>query len=400
MLDTATTAVDLTQQAEQPPDNVSTQGETARVVVPPVGNALRMPSRSGTLGNAISMPGGQRAARPISIPAANSRAGATEVSANPPLPESSAPPKGTKRKGQKRKADNDPPSQEAEGPEPAKRRRQQPVPEDATDTPSTSRRTTRASAARAEDEGNDEQEPEGERRTRRRTRAESDDEDDDDDDLVGRHRKARPHVDKPVNAVPNDVIPLDETTTTMKDLCNGLGQGRVSGRFLEVFIESNEATKRKRGENLRLKELTRRKELGLPLDDDEAHALSARGRRIPALPPAPSQEQDDAPLAELRGEEDEDEYAGVTVTTRAPKVRYDTNGNLVLDETELQFDRQAEADEEQAARGPMEVIVETDRGRFTNHASYSKKPRVDRWSKDETEQFYMVGLHELASNRH
>jgi transcription factor TFIIIB component B'' len=175
--------------------------------------------------------------------------------------------------------------------------------------------------------------------------------------------------------------------------------GRVSGRYLETFIESNEATKRKRGDNLRLKDLTRRKELGLPIDDDEAQALSARGRRGAALTQATSRVQPSqadgskqAAIHEKNGEDDEeeDEYAGLAVTSRAPKVRYDANGNLVLDETELQFDRQAEADEELAARGPMEVIIETDRGKFTNHASYSKKPRVERWSKDETEMFYTV----------
>ena len=307
----------------------------------------------------------------------------------------------SKRKGRKRKtvdeAQSQDPEEDAESAEPAKKKRK------SASAPSGGKRTTRASRAAITENDGGEQEPEEGRPKRRRGRPAVQEEDEDNDEEederpTRRNRKARPHIDKPVNAVPEEVIPVDETTMTMKDLCNGMGQGRVSGRFLEVFIESNEATKQKRGDNLRLKELTRRKELGLPMDDDEANALSARGRRAAALPQIPSREQDNADAPNdlqgrnVEGDEEDEDYAGVAVTARAPKVRYDANGNLVLDETALQFDRQAEADEEQAARGPMEVIVETDRGRFTNHASYARKPRVDRWSKDETEQFYMVRL--------
>ncbi|KIM31531.1 hypothetical protein M408DRAFT_261209 [Serendipita vermifera MAFF 305830] len=391
--------------------------------VRPVGTTLLMPSRSGARGNAISMPLGQRMAPPTSLgrvaepestrgtSSAPTSSIATSVTPSlgngDPVPrvEGSSQPK---RKNQKRKAAEEAQSQEAERDsevtEPVTKRRRQSkaasTSQAAEPSPRRTRRASRASAVHTED-GEENEEPDEERRTRRRVRSTTRVEvesDEDEDRPTRRGRRSRPHIDKPVNAVPEEIVPVDETTMTMKDLCNGLGQGRVSGRFLEVFVESNEATKQKRGENLRLKDLTRRKELGLPMDDEEANTLSARSRRAPTLALMPSQGPSELPNApasidihERDGDDDEedDEYAGLTVTTRAPKVRYDANGNLVLDETELQFDRQAEADEEQAARGPMEVIVETDRGKFTNHASYSRKPRVDRWTKDETEQFYL-----------
>lgn len=215
---------------------------------------------------------------------------------------------------------------------------------------------------------------------------------------VQRHRKPRPRVDRTVTQVPEEGAPIDETIVTMRDLANGLGQGRVSGRFLETFMKSNEATRRKREDNARLRELTRRKELGLPIDEEEflgdGRPLRSTGDTVQIHN---SQEGEDTNLQERAqergGEEEEegDEYTGIISTIqRAPKIRYDAAGNIVIDETELEYDRQAEADEELAARGPMEVIEESDRDKFTNFASFSRKPRPDRWSKEETETFYLV----------
>lgn len=224
-----------------------------------------------------------------------------------------------------------------------------------------------------------------------------------DDDLpYHRRRKPRPRIDKVVLEVPEEGDPIDETTVTMMDLCNGMGQGRVSGRFLETFVKSNTDTRRKREDNAKLREITRRKELGLPLDDEDDNIVTERNGQesnpadLPAEGQSPSHQDNEESQASAdrpanEAVEEDDEYGGVTNTSmRAPKVRYDQNGNLVLDETALEYDRQAEADAELAARGPMEVVIETDRDKFTNFASYAKKPRPDRWSKEETETFYLV----------
>jgi hypothetical protein len=396
-------------------------------VVRPAGNVLSMPSRSRTRGNVISMPSGPRTAssanRAVPDKPATQAAdrlpvppmegpipSSPDITSAAPLTETPSQPNIVQRKSRKRKApdDSQPQNQEVDEAvvEPATKKRRQtrsaskpsaskPAPRRKRATKSTPSQPIQEDA----DQGAQEEAlPQGEA-------AAAGSQESDEENVVRRprrQRKARPRIDKPANSVPEEGGPLDETTTTMKDLCNGMGMGRVSGRYLETFIESNEATKRKRGDNLRLKELTRRKELGLPIDDDEAFALSARGRRganssqvASEIQPSQAGESGQSAVHEQNGEgdEEEDEYAGVAATTRAPKVRYDANGNLVLDETELQFDRQAEADAELAARGPMEVIIETDRGKFTNHASYSKKPRVERWSKDETEIFYTVCDH-------
>ncbi|KAG8814711.1 Transcription factor TFIIIB component B [Serendipita sp. 399] len=211
-----------------------------------------------------------------------------------------------------------------------------------------------------------------------------------------RQRRPRPRVDKAVQEVPDEGPPLDETTATMMDLCNGVGQGRVSGRFLETFIKRNEDAKRKREENTRLRDFARRKELGLQLEDQELLEMSAqsrRGRIVPLVETTDRPEDGGEESAGVANEEEEgedDEYAGVAQTTnRAPQVRYDASGNLVLDEAELEYNRQEEAEAELAAHGPMEVIVETDRDKFTNFASYSRKPKPERWTKEEMDTFYM-----------
>ncbi|KAG8818070.1 Transcription factor TFIIIB component B [Serendipita sp. 399] len=213
-----------------------------------------------------------------------------------------------------------------------------------------------------------------------------------------RQRRPRPRVDKAVQEVPDEGPPLDETTATMMDLCNGVGQGRVSGRFLETFIKRNEDAKRKREENTRLRDFARRKELGLQLEDQELLEMSAqsrRGRIVPLVETTdrPEDGEESAGVANEEEEGEDDEYAGVAQTTnRAPQVRYDASGNLVLDEAELEYNRQEEAEAELAAHGPMEVIVETDRDKFTNFASYSRKPKPERWTKEEMDTFYMVSL--------
>ncbi|KAG9054016.1 hypothetical protein FS842_006442 [Serendipita sp. 407] len=215
-----------------------------------------------------------------------------------------------------------------------------------------------------------------------------------------RQRRARPRVDRAIQEVPEEGPPLDETTATMKDLCNGVVQGRVSGRFLETFIKRNEDAKRKREENTRLRDFARRKELGLPMEDQEMVEMNIRSRRGRIVAQEePMEEREGEGNTEGNGEgnvrasNEEDEYSGVAQTThRAPQVRYDASGNLVLDEAELEYNRQEEAEAELAANGPMEVVVETDRDKFTNFASYSRKPKPERWSKEEMDTFYMRRL--------
>ncbi|PVF96743.1 hypothetical protein CPB86DRAFT_761569 [Serendipita vermifera] len=212
---------------------------------------------------------------------------------------------------------------------------------------------------------------------------------------VRRRRKPRPRVDKQVFTVPEEGDPIDETMVTMRDLCNGMGQGRVSGRYLETFVKSNEDTKRKREENAKLREMARRKELGLAMDDEEMRRFDEE-RRFVGPPLSLVQRANslgDEVEVEMPGNtngvDSDDEYAGVVrTTTRAPQIRYNQD-EIVLDETQMQYDRQAEADAELASRGPVEVIIETDRDKFTNFASFPRKPRPDRWSKEETETFYL-----------
>lgn len=231
-----------------------------------------------------------------------------------------------------------------------------------------------------------------------------DDTDNTSSDKSPRHRRTRkphPHVDKPVTEMPEVGEPIDETTVTMNDLCNGLGQGHVSSRFLGVFQLSAVNRKRKREDRAKLTEIVRRRELGLPQEEGD-EMIGQRGRGLTAA--------DLFGAAVVRGagaEEDEelveneDEYAmGAAAVRHAPRIRYDAQGNMVLDEERLEFDRQAEAQEELAAQGPVEVIVENDRDKFTNHATFSRKPGYSRWSREETELFYDVCVSFLSNATH
>ena len=190
---------------------------------------------------------------------------------------------------------------------------------------------------------------------------------------------------------------IDETTVTMNDLCNGVGQGHVSSRFLELFQLNAVNRRRKREERAKLIEIVRRRELGLPQEEGD-EMIGQRGRGLTAADLFGAALVNGAGAEEDESAEDEGEYAmRATAVRHAPQIRYDAQGNMILDEEHLEFDRQADAEEELAAQGPLEVIVENDRDKFTNHATFSRKPGHSRWSREETELFYDVRVL-LSSN--
>jgi len=230
-----------------------------------------------------------------------------------------------------------------------------------------------------------------------------DDTDNASSDKSPRHRRTRkphPRVDKPVTEMPEVGESIDETTVTMNDLCNGLGQGHVSSRFLDVFQLSAVNRKRKREDRGKLTEIVRRRELGLPQEEGD-EMIGQRGRGLTAADLFGAAVVHGAGAEEDESVENEDEYVmRATAVRHAPQIRYDAHGNMVLDEEHLEFDRQAEAEEELAAQGPVEVIVENDRDKFTNHATFSRKPGYSRWSREETELFYDVRVSFSSNTTH
>jgi transcription factor TFIIIB component B'' len=233
------------------------------------------------------------------------------------------------------------------------------------------------------------------RRKRLPTRSLGDDTDNVSSDESPRHRRTKkphPHVDKSVTEVPEVGEPIDETTVTMNDLCNGVGQGRVSSRFLELFQLNAVNRRRKQEERAKLIEIVRRCELGLPQEEGD-EMIGQRGRGLTAVDLFGATLVNGAGADEDDLGEDSEEYAmRATAVRHAPQIRYDAQGNMILDEEHLEFDRQADAEEELAAQGPLEVVVENDRDKFTNHATFSRKPGHSRWSREETELFYDVRL--------
>ena len=69
------------------------------------------------------------------------------------------------------------------------------------------------------------------------------------------------------------------------------------------------------------------------------------------------------------------------------QVRIGPNGETIIDEESLVVDR-VEADSTQS----YTHVVESDHSKFVNSGSYGKRFRGSRWSAEETEMFYDVGV--------
>ncbi len=78
---------------------------------------------------------------------------------------------------------------------------------------------------------------------------------------------------------------------------------------------------------------------------------------------------------------------GLSTSRFNVQVRIGPNGETIVDEESLVVDR-AEVEDTQ----DYTHVVESDTTKFVNSATYARRFRGSRWSAEETERFYDVGI--------
>lgn len=222
--------------------------------------------------------------------------------------------------------------------------------------------------------------------------------------------------------------PFNLSTATMSELCVDPGVGRISTRFEEIQRKAADLKEARKRARLRMKQRVKTDREGgrafdEPSEGEEDGAASgggvgggpAEGEAGPSKGSAAA--LDSLAAATRRGATDgnggdppgspsggnggevnedasDDEDYGAPSDRGAgganrfvPQMRV-VNGQLILDQDSLQIDQHAEAEQEANA---YEEIEERDLDRFVNQDTWRKKPRGERWGKDETELFYDVG---------
>jgi len=204
----------------------------------------------------------------------------------------------------------------------------------------------------------------------------------------------------------------DVLTTTMKEICEDTGMGRISSRFVEIQRKALDLKEARRAARDRMKaRLRKAKDPGANDSEDEEGPLTIlEGGNAPegayvrpqhaagsaaaldALALAAKEAKRAANEAAgienpLEDEDDENDIDGVAEGGYAPQFRL-VNGEMVLDQESLVADRHAETE----ARGEeeMDVVEERDTDRFVNSTTWGKKLRGERWSKEETDLFFTV----------
>ncbi|PBP28739.1 hypothetical protein BUE80_DR000395 [Diplocarpon rosae] len=157
---------------------------------------------------------------------------------------------------------------------------------------------------------------------------------------------------------------IDQSTLTMTDLCKDL---RIGKKFsMHDVIKQRIIDKRL--ENTKLKMKRNNPEL-----IDQIDAL-ARPTEAEAAAPAPSAAADE--VAEDR--------EPPVVLGSGPQMRI-VNGNLVVDESSLQIDRQARA---RLVQADMEEVTENDFTTVITSGTYMKRERALLWDQAATSRFY------------
>jgi transcription factor TFIIIB component B'' len=179
---------------------------------------------------------------------------------------------------------------------------------------------------------------------------------------------------------------LDPTTITMSVLCDDMGRGRVSQRAMEIQNNHLAWKANQRAKRLEQREKMERKKRGEKeeLQDGDSAATAAQS----ALSTALAQQDNDSPNVTDR--DDDGDGTGFDYTQGSKysvQIRIGANGKMILDEDSLTVERAEQHDTEAHA-----TVIESDRTRFTNSGSYSKRPRGSRWSEEETDRFFDVSF--------
>ena len=178
---------------------------------------------------------------------------------------------------------------------------------------------------------------------------------------------------------------LDPTVVTMAALCDDTGQGRVSSKAAEILSNHAAWRARNKEKRARMRTLMELKKFGRENEaDGENHGADA----TKGTDDADAQEQTSADVLNAHENEGNFDYSQGLATSRFNvQVRIGPNGETIVDEESLVVDR-AEADDTH----DYTHVVESDTTKFVNSATYSKRFRGSRWSAEETERFYDVGI--------
>ncbi|CDZ96811.1 Transcription initiation factor TFIIIB, Bdp1 subunit [Phaffia rhodozyma] len=226
--------------------------------------------------------------------------------------------------------------------------------------------------------------------------------------------------------------PPDASVMLMSDIISDNGFGRVSSRFLDIRrkaleIKTNRVKARERMKSQARKAQRLRDgilgedtddEDGVPLQVDEpglstsipstqrnlssssakSHIPSIFSGRVdvvsdrtnePVAGPSNSNSNPSTDTIISAVAADKDDISDISDvedkdSNYAAQIRI-VNGQMVIDQNSLVVDQHAR---EEKKAGIMETVEERDTDRFVNSATWGRKPRGERWSKEETDLFY------------
>ena len=183
---------------------------------------------------------------------------------------------------------------------------------------------------------------------------------------------------------------IDPTSVTMAALCTDTGQGRVSRKAAEILANHaawKAKNKEKRAHMRNLMELKKYgREEGSEHDQDGAQAQPVEDATSPSNP-GTSNAPATAPVLDDTGN-GFDYSQGLATSRYNVQVRIGPNGETVIDEESLVVDRV-----ENDGTDDYTHVIESDHTKFVNSGTYGKRYRSSRWSAEETERFFDVGLY-------
>ncbi|KAJ7170087.1 hypothetical protein C8R46DRAFT_223075 [Mycena filopes] len=237
----------------------------------------------------------------------------------------------------------------------------------------------------AQDDDDDAQPKPKKKKTRKATADENGDQDS--SPPKKRRKKTAPPAFDP-DADPGEEI--DPTVVTMAELCVDSGQGRVSSKALEIQMNHLAWKQQSKEKRARMKALAEQKKYGRPEEDEEGNTAEAPATEALAAPEnsgevivGPSESSDAAPVIADASGSGFDYSQDLTASRFTVQVRIGPNGETIIDEESLTVDRTEEVDTTDYVH-----VVESDRTKFVNSASYTKKLRGSRWSAEETDLFF------------
>jgi transcription factor TFIIIB component B'' len=194
----------------------------------------------------------------------------------------------------------------------------------------------------------------------------------------------------------------------MADLVADSGRGRVSARAAEVVNNHAAWKAAAKVRRAALKARVEARKYGREEDED---AVPGKDEGVAAAKEgtaAPPDEEDVQPNPDAppdagagAGAEDEEDEHGFNYSQRVDtskftvQVRIGPNGETIVDEQSLFVDRAGGEDD----TAGYTHIEESDLTKFVNSMTHSKKPGGSRWSAEETELFFDVGVSAAPGRR-